>query len=178
MFNHIHLISCVVHREEVTRTSSCKNLCSANSSEGRRLVPCTGKIRDVSTFMVWNQRLSLCLVLQFFLFSIVFRTTGEYRIKQPIFLIGRVKRERVIIRFSVHFFQSSDVVCECKSNLTSRVMTRWSGYVRCFVVVSPKAVYWIPPNLVSDQVRVVDLFSSLHCRVICCSVDSQFTMTS
>jgi len=75
---------------------------------------------------------------------------GEYRIKQWIFKIGSVQREVVtIIGFLLRFFQSSEVVCECKSDVTSRVVTRRSGRVRRSVV-SPKAV--------SDQVRSVDLF--------------------
>ena len=49
-FTHSLLIFCVAHREEVARISSCRKLCSANSSEGRCLVPCTRMFPDVSTF--------------------------------------------------------------------------------------------------------------------------------
>ena len=34
-FTHSLLVFCVAHREEATRISSCRRLCSANSSEGR-----------------------------------------------------------------------------------------------------------------------------------------------
>jgi hypothetical protein len=104
---------------------------------------------------------------------------GEYRIKQRIFIIGRAQREVVTITgFLVRFSQSSEVVCECKSDLTSRIVTRWSGRVRRLVVGSPKAVRWIFPNSVSDNVRILELLSSRHRWVTCCSVYSQLTMMS
>ena len=105
----------------MTRTLSCKNLCSANSPEGQPLIPALG---SVSMFMMRNH----CLCVSsctFFISAVSSVPWGEYRIKQWIFIIGRVQREGVItIRFSVCFFQSSEVVCECKSDLTSRVVTR------------------------------------------------------
>jgi len=60
-FTHSLLIFCVAHREGADRISSCRKLCSANSSEGRYLVPCTGMFPDVSTFLMRNQWLSFCV---------------------------------------------------------------------------------------------------------------------
>ena len=63
VFTHSLLIFCVAHRDEAARISSCRKHCSANSSEGRCLDPCTSNFPDVSTFLMRNHCLSFVFPL-------------------------------------------------------------------------------------------------------------------